>query len=70
MIVISANDPPPPPGPELEQALHERLTEKLLWLSGFSQDPDFFKQSLREYLVRKRESGSGAQETDSSTPSE
>jgi pyruvate-ferredoxin/flavodoxin oxidoreductase len=60
----------PPPGPELDQALHEKLTEKLLWLSGFGQDPDFFKQSLREYLVRKRESGTGAQGSDSNTSTE
>jgi pyruvate-ferredoxin/flavodoxin oxidoreductase len=53
--------PMPAPGPELDQALHAKLTNKLLWLSGYSQDPDFFKQSLREYLVRKREDASGAE---------
>jgi pyruvate-ferredoxin/flavodoxin oxidoreductase len=53
--------PPPQAGPELDQALHEKLTEKLLWLSGFSQDPDFFKQSLREFLVRQREAGAAAE---------
>jgi pyruvate-ferredoxin/flavodoxin oxidoreductase len=60
----------PPPGPDLDQALHQKLTEKLLWLSGFSQDPDFFKQSLREFLVRQRESGTGAEGTTPKTPAE
>jgi pyruvate-ferredoxin/flavodoxin oxidoreductase len=59
-----AAEPAPAPGPDLDRALQEKLAEKLLWLSGFSQDPDFFKQSLREFLVRKRESGAGVQGPD------
>jgi pyruvate-ferredoxin/flavodoxin oxidoreductase len=59
----------PAPGPELDRALHEKLSEKLLWLSGFSQDPDFFKQSLREFLVRKREADAGPEQSGTdSTP--
>jgi pyruvate-ferredoxin/flavodoxin oxidoreductase len=61
----AAPEAAPPSGPDLDQALHQKLTEKLLWLSGFSQDPDFFKQSLREFLIRKRESG-----TEANTPAE
>lgn len=53
----------PPTGRELDQVLHQKLTEKLLWMSGYSQDPDFFKQSLREFLVRKRESAGGEEGT-------
>jgi hypothetical protein len=67
---VAVPEAAPPPGPELDQALHQKLTEKLLWLSGFSQDPDFFKQSLREFLVRKRESGTGAEGTTPNTPAE
>jgi pyruvate-ferredoxin/flavodoxin oxidoreductase len=63
-------EPMPAPGPELDQALHAKLTDKLMWLSGYSQDPDFFKQSLRDYLVRKREGGAGAADTETNTTAE
>jgi pyruvate-ferredoxin/flavodoxin oxidoreductase len=42
---------------------HQALTEQLLRLCGFSADPDFFKQSLREFVVQRnvdaREDGAG-----------
>ncbi len=63
-------EPLPSPGPELDRVLHEKLTERLLWLSGFSQDPEFFKQSLREFLVQKREFETGADGTETSNPVE
>jgi pyruvate-ferredoxin/flavodoxin oxidoreductase len=53
-----------------DQALYEKLTEKLLWFSGYSQDPDFFKQSLRDFLTRKREAEPGAVATETDKPSE
>jgi pyruvate-ferredoxin/flavodoxin oxidoreductase len=38
-----------------DEVLFQKLTEKLLWYSGYSQDPDFFKQSLREFITRRNE---------------
>ena len=31
----------------------EALTERLLWLCGYSRDPSFFKQSLREFVLAR-----------------
>jgi len=53
-----------------EQALYENLADKLFWLSGYSQDPNFFKQSLRDFLIRKRETESGAVATETDKPAE
>lgn len=47
----------PAPAPEQpEQAtvdtdVYQQLTARLLELCGYSQDPEFFKQSLRQYIV-------------------
>jgi pyruvate-ferredoxin/flavodoxin oxidoreductase len=59
-----------PTGTELDQTLYDKLTDRLLWLSGYSQDPDFFKQSLRDFLVRKRAGESGTEDTKAETPTE
>ena len=61
---------PETPDPEVVKAaltdeeLFQKLTEKLLWYSGYSQDPDFFKQSLREFLTQKRESSGDGEASD------
>lgn len=39
------SEPPP-----LDHAIRERLTETLLELCGFSTEPDFFKQSLAQFI--------------------
>ena len=31
--------------------VYQQLTARLLELCGYSQDPEFFKQSLRQYIV-------------------
>jgi pyruvate-ferredoxin/flavodoxin oxidoreductase len=31
----------------------EALTERLLWLCGYTRDPSFFKQSLREFVLAR-----------------
>ena len=41
--------------PALDTSAHEKLTEQLLWLSGYGQDPAFFQRSLREFIVGVRE---------------
>jgi pyruvate-ferredoxin/flavodoxin oxidoreductase len=57
-----ATPPAEKPDPEAikasltDEVLYEKLTEKLLWYSGYSRDPEFFKQSLREFVTRNRES--------------
>lgn len=33
---------------------YQRLVDRLLWLSGFGQDPEFFAQSLGEFVVSQR----------------
>lgn len=47
----------PPPAaataPVGDAAVHQALSERLLELSGYSADPDFFKQSLREFVVAR-----------------
>jgi pyruvate-ferredoxin/flavodoxin oxidoreductase len=35
----------------IDSSAYQRVTDKLLQLCGFSQDPDFFKQSLREFIT-------------------
>jgi hypothetical protein len=34
---------------------HQALSEQLLWLCGYSRDPEFFKQSLREFVMERAE---------------
>ncbi len=53
----------PAPG-VADASVHEALTERLLKLSGFSADPEFFKQSLREFVVaRNLEAGASDDDT-------
>jgi hypothetical protein len=49
----SPPETPAPPAPDT--SAHEKLTEQLLWLSGYGQDPAFFQRSLREFIVGVRE---------------
>jgi pyruvate-ferredoxin/flavodoxin oxidoreductase len=42
----------PEPTPQIDASLYQQLTERLLALAGYSQDPDFFKQSLRKFVTR------------------
>jgi hypothetical protein len=39
--------------PTVDASAHQVLTEQLLRLCGFSADPDYFKQSLREFVVQR-----------------
>ena len=55
-----------PPSRQSDQALHEQLTERLLWLCGYSQDPDFFKQSLSDFITHKRASETGETQPENS----
>jgi pyruvate-ferredoxin/flavodoxin oxidoreductase len=48
-------EPPPPTAAVPEASTQEKLTERLLWLSGFSRDPEFFKQSLREFVTQRQQ---------------
>jgi hypothetical protein len=48
--------PPPaptPPAPLTDASVHQALTERLLQLCGFTAEPEFFKQSLREFVVER-----------------
>lgn len=69
LAAAEAAKEPPSTTAVTDQVLFEKLAEKLFWLSGYSQDPDFFKQSLRDFLTRKREADSeaNATETEKST---
>jgi hypothetical protein len=69
LAAAEAAKEPPSTSAVTDQVLFEKLAEKLFWLSGYSQDPDFFKQSLRDFLTRKREADSqaNAPETEKST---
>jgi len=46
-IVAAPAAPAPTP---VDMSSYERLTERLLALCGYSQDPKFFQQSLREFI--------------------
>jgi hypothetical protein len=48
--------PEPQPSTAPDQAAYQKLTERLLWLCGLNRDPEFFKQSLREYITRNQKS--------------
>jgi len=37
---------------EVDPALYERVTDRLLQLSGYGEDPEFFKRSLRQFVTR------------------
>ena len=41
---------------EAEVAVYERVTARLLELSGYGRDTEFFKQSLKEFVTREPES--------------
>ena len=45
--------PPPPAAAAAAASAHEALAERLLQLSGFSADPEFFKRSLRDFVVER-----------------
>jgi pyruvate-ferredoxin/flavodoxin oxidoreductase len=42
----------PQPAPQLDESVYQRLTQRLLALAGYSEDPDYFKQSLRSFVTR------------------
>ena len=42
----------PRPAPQLDESVYQRLTQRLLALAGYSEDPDYFKQSLRRFVTR------------------
>jgi pyruvate-ferredoxin/flavodoxin oxidoreductase len=47
--------PPPPPPPKLDHTVKQRLTETLLHLCGYGQDPDFFGQTLGDFLKKSKQ---------------
>jgi hypothetical protein len=55
--------PPAAPAPAAALSAHQAVTEQLLRLCGFTSDPEFFKQSLRDFVVQRnvesREGGAG-----------
>ena len=55
---------PAPPAVTTEASAHEKLTERLLWLSGYSQDPEFFKQSLRDFIIKRNEAAAAEEARD------
>ncbi len=68
--VVEEAPQPEAPDPEVfkasltDEVLFQKLTEKLQWYSGYSQDPDFFKRSLREYLTQKRDTPENGESPD------
>jgi pyruvate-ferredoxin/flavodoxin oxidoreductase len=38
--------------PQPDMSAYQRLTDRLLSLCGYSQDPEFFRQSLREFITQ------------------
>ncbi len=42
----------PQPVAELDESVYQRLTQRLLALAGYTEDPDYFKQSLRSFVTR------------------
>ena len=53
---------PPPPPPKLDHTVKQRLTETLLHLCGYGQNPEFFGQTLGEFLKRNKQT-TGTKET-------
>lgn len=47
----AASQPPAAAPTDLDAAMHQQLTERLLDLCGFTRDADFFKQSLRDFVA-------------------
>ncbi|MDH3198563.1 MAG: 4Fe-4S binding protein [Candidatus Krumholzibacteria bacterium] len=47
---------PPQPAPEVAEAAgaHAQMVERLTLLSGLGNDPEYFKRSLREFLIERR----------------
>ncbi|UCG51371.1 MAG: 4Fe-4S binding protein [Candidatus Latescibacterota bacterium] len=41
--------------PRLGQSMRKRITETLLELSGYSRDPEFFKQTLGQFITKSSE---------------
>jgi pyruvate-ferredoxin/flavodoxin oxidoreductase len=42
----------PEPAPRADESAYQRLTQRLLTLAGYTEDPDHFKQSLRRFVTR------------------
>lgn len=53
----SAEQPGPAPAPNSD--VYQRIVDRLLWLSGYGRDPEFFKQSLREFILGGSEKDTG-----------
>ena len=58
----------PPSGPDL--SVHQQLTDRLLELCGYSQDPEFFSQSLRDFIRNCDQSGAPGSENEQGGTSE
>lgn len=50
----------------LDGDAYQQLVDRLLWLSGFGRDPEFFAQSLGEFVLSRRGDDAG----DAGTPDE
>ena len=44
--------------PAADESSYQRLTERLLALAGYNDDPEFFKRSMREFVMRSRQDDS------------
>ncbi len=52
----------PAPAPDVTQ--HQELTENLLRLCGYGRDPEFFQQSLREFITKRDQARAEGERTD------
>lgn len=58
---ISSESPRQPSQPQtvaVDESPYRRLTERLLTLAGYNDDPEFFKRSMRDFLMRGRQDDS------------
>ena len=53
--ILTAPAAPAPEPASVDLSAYERLTERLLALCGYSQDPEFFQQSLREFITQENQ---------------
>jgi hypothetical protein len=51
---VPGEDITPPPAADHEQEVYQRMVERLLHLCGYSQDTDYFDQSLRTFVEQSR----------------
>ncbi len=62
--VADTGRPEPERTPQQDRSTYDKLTERLLWLCGYGRDPEFFKQSLREFVMQEKSNRNGEQQDD------